>query len=65
MPEFSVPDMDCEGCVAAIARAVQNLDPKATVVADLKTKQVKIDSRLDQAKLIGAVREAGFAAQAT
>jgi copper chaperone len=60
MRELTVPDMDCEGCVQAITRAVQRLDPKAVVSADLGTRRVRIESPLDIGALARAVREAGF-----
>ena len=60
MPELAVPDMDCEGCVQAITRAVRRLDPDARVIADLGTKRVRVESTLDAAALAGAVRDAGF-----
>jgi copper chaperone len=60
MPDFTVPDIDCDGCVQAITRAIRRLDPQATVAADLDTKQVRIGSPVDSATLARAVREAGF-----
>ena len=60
MPELTMPDMDCEGCVQAITRAVRRLDPEALVAADLGAKRVRIESTLDAAALARAIREAGF-----
>lgn len=64
MTRFKVPDMTCSGCVGAVTRAVQGLDAKAEVSADLDTKLLRIDSGLADAALAEAVREAGFTVEA-
>lgn len=64
MTRFTVPDMTCGGCVASITRAVQRLDPAATVSADLATHLVEIASAQPAAALAAAIDDAGFTAQA-
>lgn len=64
MTRFTVPDMTCNGCVKAITAAVQRLDPKATVAADLPTRLVEIASAKPAAELAAAIDDAGFTAQA-
>ena len=51
MAELYVPDMDCDGCVQAITRAVRRGDPAATVAADLATKRVTVESAFDAGQL--------------
>lgn len=60
MTTYIVPDMDCGGCVASITNAVKQLDAKATVNADLETKQVKVDGDLAPAAVRAAIEDAGF-----
>jgi copper chaperone len=59
--QLNVPDMACGACSATITKAVTTLDPTATVDADLKTKWVKIESQVDEARLRGAIAAAGYA----
>jgi copper chaperone len=56
---FSVPDMDCGGCVRAITEAVHSLDATASVAADLATKRVSIGTA-SAADFGKAIEDAGF-----
>ncbi len=60
MPDFVVSDMTCDGCVRAITKAVQAVDPAATVSADLVSKRVHVESTSPPADLAEAIDEAGF-----
>jgi len=60
MIRFAVPDMTCGGCVGSVTRAVQALDPAASVVADLDSHSVEIQSVATAAALAAAIGEAGF-----
>lgn len=60
MTRFTVPDMDCQGCIASITRAVQTHDATAKVQADLGTHLVDITSQLDAATLAGIIDAAGY-----
>jgi copper chaperone len=60
MTLYTVPDMDCGGCVASITRAIKTLDDAATVQADLNTKHVEIVSRLSAETIRSAIEDAGF-----
>ena len=64
MPDFIVSDMTCDGCVKAITRAVQAVDPAAAITADLTSKRVHIDSAAPSPALAEAIDEAGFTVQA-
>ncbi len=59
-----VPDMDCSSCVRAITSAVQSVDPRATVAADLVSKQVSIGGDGGAQAFIAAIRGAGFSVKA-
>jgi copper chaperone len=60
---LSVENMTCGGCVRSITRAVQNLDPKAQVIADIGNKRVRVDSTANDQAILQAVGQAGFPAR--
>jgi copper chaperone CopZ len=60
MTRFTIPDMDCQGCVASITRAVQKLDQTATVRADLATHLVEIQSAQSSQSLAAVIDAAGY-----
>ena len=60
MTRFSIPDMTCDGCVAAITRAVRAGDPAATVEADLPRHELTIRSERPAADIAAAIDAAGF-----
>lgn len=64
MTAFKVPDMTCSGCVGAVTRAVQGVDSRAVVAADLDSKLVRVDSSAPADALAEAVRDAGFTVEA-
>ena len=59
MIRFSVPDMTCASCVAAVTKAVQRVAPGATLRADLATHVVEIDGG-ESGALAAAITDAGF-----
>lgn len=60
MTHFIVPDMDCQGCVGAITKAVQKHDATAQVQADLAMHAVDITSVLDGTALAAVIESAGY-----
>ena len=60
--KFHVPDMSCGHCTAAIEKAIVNQDPAASVMTDLETRQVSVDSTLPIADLQQAIGNAGYEA---
>lgn len=60
MSRFSVPDMSCGHCTAAIEKAIKALDPKAAVSCDLDTRTVAVESRLGAQAVSDAIRNAGY-----
>ncbi|MBF2096997.1 MAG: heavy-metal-associated domain-containing protein [Gloeomargaritaceae cyanobacterium C42_A2020_066] len=57
---WRIPDMACEGCVAAMTQAIQQVDPVAQIQADLIQKQVWIQSALSTSLLQETLKGAGF-----
>lgn len=57
---LAIPDMECDGCVSAITRAIRSQDATAAVVADLAGHSVEITSALPPERLVAVIEEAGY-----
>ena len=58
---FNVSDMTCGHCVGGITKALQGVDPKASVKADLSTHLVEIrDASISAQALAQAIRDEGY-----
>ncbi len=60
MTQFRVPDIHCDACVRSLTGAVQELDSKATLHADLGTKLVRVETTSAADAVAEAMRDAGF-----
>lgn len=61
MLTFKVADMTCGHCVNAITKAVQSVDPGATVRAEVAVHHVHIEPiEADTPRLRDAITEAGY-----
>jgi copper chaperone len=60
MIEFQLPTMTCGHCVKAVTGAIQSVDAQAQVRIDLPTHQVQVETTADAAKLVEALKEAGY-----
>lgn len=60
MIELDVKEMTCGGCVRAVTKAVNTVDPEAKVEVHLETGRVLIDSQRPSTELIAALQEAGY-----
>lgn len=60
--KFRVPDMSCGHCVAAIEKAVHEVDPAAIVTADLPASSVSVESAASAEQIRSAMAEAGYEA---
>lgn len=58
--EFSVPDMSCGHCRAAIEKAVKAADPAAKLEFDMGDRKVRVDSALGVSALSAAIKDAGY-----
>lgn len=58
--QFSVPEMSCGHCTAAIEKAMNELDPAATVNCDLTTRRVTINTSLTKDDVGVALKQAGY-----
>lgn len=60
MHRFTLPDMSCGHCVAAVTEALKSADPQARVEVDLGSKSAQVDSPLPREALAAALDEAGY-----
>ena len=58
--ELNIPNMACAACGETITKAVIAIDPTATVQANPKTKQVKIETQASPAAIESAITTAGY-----
>ncbi len=65
MTRFSVPDMTCGHCKAAIEKAVSAISPAAVIKVDLENHIVEIESTTDDATLVAAMKDEGYEATPT
>jgi copper chaperone len=58
---FNVSDMTCGHCVGGITKALQGVDPKASVKVDLSTHRVEIRNASITAEAFAqAIRDEGY-----
>lgn len=58
--ELKVPNMACGACAKTITQAVIDIDPKASVKAEPKTKQVIINTQASESSIREALDTAGY-----
>ena len=61
---MQVDGMTCQGCVKAVTRTVQRLDPQATVEVDLDHGRVHVVTTAQSVDVAQALTEAGYEARA-
>ena len=63
MPSFDVTGMTCQHCVAAVTRAIGEVDPAAAVAVDLQRGKVVVQNGIaSEAALIEAIASEGYEA---
>jgi len=60
MHQFTLPDMSCGHCVAAITEALKAADAQARVDIDREARTAKVDSALPREALAAVLTEAGY-----
>lgn len=60
--KFSIPNMTCGGCVRGVTATIQDLDPQATVSADLSNKTIEVTSTLEANHIQQALKADDFPA---
>jgi copper chaperone len=57
---YQVPDMSCDHCVRAITKAVQAVEPGASVQVDLPNHRVQVTGTEESIRIEHAIRDAGY-----
>ncbi len=60
MHSFTLPDMSCGHCVAAITEALKAADGQARIDIDREARTASVESALPRATLAAALTEAGY-----
>lgn len=60
--QFHIKNMSCGGCVRSVTKAVQSVDPAATVTPDLTNRKVEVTSDRPREILEAALAQAGYPA---
>ena len=60
MIELTLPTMTCGHCVRTVTETVQSVDTRATLVVDLPTHRVQIESSQPAERFSAALAEAGY-----
>jgi len=58
--QLTVSNMACSACGDTITKAIKAIDPVATVQADPKTKQVKIETQASEMVVKQVISAAGY-----
>lgn len=60
MHHFTLPDMSCGHCVAAITQALKQADAQAQVTLDPAARTARVDSTLPRDALVAVLTDAGY-----
>ena len=60
---IKVEGMMCMHCVAHVRKAVESVVGEGKANVDLESKTVTVEGACDKAKLIAAIKEAGYEAE--
>lgn len=58
--ELELPDLSCGHCVRAVTEALQALDAKAQVQAEVATRRVSVQTHAAAEAVRAALTEAGY-----
>lgn len=60
MLRFYIPNMTCGGCASSVTKALLRVDPQARIEADPPTREVRVESALDESAFLTALSDAGY-----
>ena len=63
MLRFYIPNMTCGGCAKSVTTALLSVDPQARIETDPPTREVRVDSGMDEGAFLSALGKAGYAAR--
>jgi copper chaperone len=60
MKTLNLPGITCGGCARSVTAAIKELDPEATVTADVAARRVTVKTTATDQALRDAVMDAGY-----
>ncbi|PBS12634.1 heavy metal transport/detoxification protein [Lysobacteraceae bacterium NML93-0792] len=60
MLRFHIPNMTCGGCAKTVTTALLSIDPQARIEIELPTREVRVESSVDERAFLSALGEAGY-----
>jgi copper chaperone len=57
--ELIVPSIACSGCVDTIAKAIQSIDPTASVTGEAASKMISIVAQISEDQIKAAIAGTG------
>ena len=58
--QFHLEDMTCGGCARSVTKAIEGVDPQASVQADPASRRVQVQTSASEAQIVAALTDAGF-----
>jgi len=63
MYHFNIPNMTCGGCAKAVTKTLLGLDPQARIETDPPSREVRVESAIEESQFVAALDDAGFSHQ--
>jgi copper chaperone len=60
--QLHVSNMTCSGCARSVTKAIQSVDPGATVNADPENRNIEVTTSAARSQIEAALAEAGYPA---
>lgn len=60
--KFHIANMTCSGCVRTVTRAIQSLDAKAVVTADVASRTIEVTTSATREGIEAALAKASYPA---
>ena len=60
--ELKIESMVCGGCARSVTKAIQSIDPSASVEPNLAKHAVKVETTASQTAILQVLEEAGYPA---
>jgi copper chaperone len=57
---FYISNMTCGGCAKSVTKALLSVDPQARIETDPPTREVRVESALDESAFLAVLSEAGY-----
>lgn len=63
MLRFHVPNMTCGGCARSVTKALSSIDPTARIDIEPSMREVRIESSVEEERILNVLKEAGYPAE--